>query len=380
MFRHLLCLAAAAALLACGGNDRAPPINLDTPSDVPAAGGAPDSGPDEQPSGGKKPLSVDLREGGFINLPQVSDILYDDTREVLYVSTTQGGLATVTLEDGQISTQKIGDGPLLGLDLSPSGNKLAICENRVDEATNQYWIHILDLDDGSLKEYYFDRFYDLQEGSHGAGFADDQTLFLASSFTASGYVPLLRLNLEDGTSEELDTVVSDTMFARSLDNTTLVLAEPKDLSGPVHVIDTSTLDLVDGEVHALLHDIAINADASRVALPSQGTVKLRGRDAEGAYTVESSIDDPDRFAASAVFSPVSNSIFVTWGGTLANAPPLVARYDVETLELEATVVSSIKLALQRVGGYPPVRMKISNDGKLLFITVETGINVIPVDP
>jgi len=377
MVRRSLCwLAACALLLACSGNDRPPAIDLDPAQ---SSGGAPDNG-DDGPSGGKMAANPDLRHGGFINLPQVSDILWDDRRSRLYVSTTQGGLATVNLETGKISSQKIGDGPLLGLDLSPTGNLLAICENSVNAEAKQYWIHVADLENNTLREIYFDQFYENQEGTHDAAFANERTLFLASSFTASGYVPLVQVDLDHDTYEELPAVVSDTMFARSRDNSTVAMAEPKDGTGPVHVVDTSTLEVTDGYVQLLLHDVDINRDASKLAFPGPGQVKLRSRDNAGAYTIETTIIQTEREARAVVFSPVSDSIYVTWGPTMNNTAGLVERYNAETLESEGIVQDRIKLAGARAGGFVPTRMKISEDGTLLFITVETGINVIEVEP
>src|SRR6478735_10443175 len=285
--RLAFCVVTCGALSACGGSDHPPPIDLNPYMN--AAGGAPSDDDGSEPSGGKPTAGTDLRKGGFLNIPSVSDILYDEQHEVLYVSSTQGGLATVTLEDSKIVTQKIGDGPLTGLDLSPGGSLLLICENSVDVDAKEYWIHIADLERGTLREVYFPQFFGIQEGTNDAAFANDETIFLASSFTASGYVPLLRLNLGDDSFEEVGQVVSDTMFARSLDNSAVALAEPKDGTGPFHVIDTATLNLVEGTVSADLHDVAISADGSIMAFPTTGKVKLLKRDDAGKFSVESAI-------------------------------------------------------------------------------------------
>lgn len=373
MLRCLLgLLVVCAPLVACGGNDRPPAIDLNA---SPGAGGSDDG----EPSGGKPAAKNDLREGGFIHLPQVSDISYDDRRGLLYVTTTSGGLATVKLDNGKMATDAIGQGPLLGLDLSPSGDLLAICENSVDEDSKQYWLHIADLESRTRREIFFDQYYDLQEGTHHAAFADDRTVFLASSFVASGYVPFIRVNLDDDSQEELSAVVSDTMFARSLDNRRLVFVEPKDGSGPVNVIDTRTFVKIEFFVNQLLHDVAIDASGSRLALPGPDQVKVRSVDASGEYTLEATIDYPQREARAAVFSPDAKSLYVTWGKT-PDSLPFVERYDAETLESQGLILKGIELADEREGGFVPTRMKISNDGTLLFITVETGINVIRVDP
>ncbi len=362
-------------LLACGGKDRPPPIDLNASS----AGGAPDEG---DGGGGKKPTSQDLRDGGFINLPRVSDTIYDDLRGVLYVSTTQGGLATVNLEDGKISSQKIGEGPLLGLDLSPSRDKLLICENSVDADAKTYWIHVADFTSNQLHQAYFEQFYYLQEGTHSAAFADDETIYLSTSFTAGGFVKLMRLTLAADwsyTSEEIGGVYSDAIFARSFDNSTIAIAEPN-AAGDFSIVDTKSFDIGEGLLNKKPLDVAISPDASKLAFPVYEAVKLRAKDDSGAYVVETSIDQVGREARAAVFSPVSNSFYVTWGAKIDKTPAFIERYEADTLESEGIVQTGIKLADSRLGGYSPTRMRISEDGTLLFITVETGINVIKVEP
>ena len=203
MARSLLCVAAGLALglWGCAGSDGHPPlVNPDVPAG--GSGGTPSgSGGKSNGTAGKKGETVDdnLLDGGVIVIPTVNDIYLDEPRGVLYVSTNEGGLATVDLATGTISSKEVGKGPLMGLDLSPSGRYLAIAENSVDQEAKEFWVHILDLEDDSQREVYLPQGFDLREGSHSVAFAGDDTLFVTQSFVAGGYTDFLQVSLLDDT-------------------------------------------------------------------------------------------------------------------------------------------------------------------------------------
>src|SRR6185503_17004034 len=228
---------------------------------------------------------------------------------------------------------------------------------------------------GTLRELYFPQRFYLQEGSYSVAFLDDETLLLTSSYTASGFVPLLQVDLVSEAFMTREDVVARTMLERSLDNRVITAAEPKDAFGPFATFDTATQERTAGSAKVMLHDAPINADASLIAFPTEGSVKIVGGAAQG-YADVASITESQRVAVAAVFSPTSDSIFGTWSeGQAANTPPFVARYNITTQQSEGMLQKNILLATKREGLFEPTRMEITPDGTLLFVTVETGINV-----
>ena len=85
-------------LLACSGSDGHPAhIDEDMADGGSDAGPGPSGG--SSGKGGSAPMVSDsLLDGGFIDIPQVNDILYDDARGVLLVTTSEGGLAVAIPE------------------------------------------------------------------------------------------------------------------------------------------------------------------------------------------------------------------------------------------------------------------------------------------
>lgn len=103
--------------------------------------------------------------------------------------------------------------------------------------------------------------------------------------------------------------------------------------------------------------------------------------AAGAFTVrEPSVTLTDRLAAAAVFSPVAPSMFVAWAAVGSSQLAFIERYSIDTGESEGLIQKDALLAKEREGDFELVRMKISNDGTLLFVTVETGIHVYLIEP
>lgn len=365
--------------VACGNVDHPPNVGEDPVSTGGTGGQTSGAAGKGSGSAGKPSKIMGYRDGGFINIPSVSDILYDDGRDVLYVSTTEGGLATVNLDSGEIATQPIGDGPLTGLDLSASGVQMAIGENLVDAENKQYWIHILDLSSSTIREVYFPQRFYLQEGSYSVAFANETTVFLTSSYTASGFVPLLELDLTSDTYKDRGDVVARTMVERSRDSSVIAVAQPKDGFGPLSTIDPTTYAITKFRADLMLHDAVLSDDGGLIALPSYGVVRVISGPADG-FADKYSIMEDKRQAAAAVFDPQAEHLYVAWSKHAGDdTPAFVASYNAATGEVEKTLQKNIPLAENRTpGSFEPTRMEMSGDGSLMFVTVEKGVNVFPL--
>jgi hypothetical protein len=364
-------------LWGCAGSDGHPPV-VDTNVSPGGSGGSNGEGGRPANTAGKEnePEGEGLLDGGFIEIATVNDIYLDEPRGVLYVSTNEGGLATVNLETGKISTREMGQGPLMGLDLSPSGRYLAICENSVDKETKEYWVHLLDLEEDAQRTVYLPQGFDLREGSHSVAFASDETLFATQSYIAGGYTDFLQVSLVDDTWSSSMGVRDDSMLARSADNSRVVLVEPKDGGGPVTIIDSASLEVTHALAEVSLHDLALNADGSLLVLPTDAAVKFMDLDAAGGATVrESHIKRKGRLAAAVALNPADNSLFVAWSKGVNNEPATLERYDLDTLESLGVLNANIPLARERKGDFELVRMKVTSDGTLLFVTLADGIMV-----
>lgn len=384
MLRGLQCLFVLSSFLAaCAGSDGHPPVVDELPDNGEGGSDVGPTGPVTGTAGkGNAPANSNLYEGGFINIPQVSDIALDEPRGVLYVSTTDGGLAIVDLASGKISSQELGEGGLTGMDLSPDGNLLAVGEHSTDADAEEFWVHLVDLQAGTVREIRLPLTHGhLIDGSQSVAFADNESLLVSASWAAYGYTPMFRVNLADDSSVAFGVAWSDAMFQRSADGSVVDYIEPFDLKGPMGRYDVASQLVTLGEAGVALQDLSLNADGSLVGLPTRGQFTMKEPSADG-FSAVGTIFKENRDAMASVFSPVQDSVYVAWSKNLSDGKAgLIERYTADaTLEAEGLVSASVPLATKRESGYAPARMKISSDGTLLFLTVEAGINVYAVEP
>ena len=382
MWRRLLWASGLFPLLvACAGSDGHPPVAAEDPSDGGTGGGS--TTPVTSSSGkGNTPASTGLREGGFINIPEVSDIALDELRGVLYVSTTKGGLAIVDLATGKIASEALGEGGLTGMDLSPDGRLLAVGEHSIDPEANEFWVHLLDLEEKTLREIRLPiSLGHLIDGSQSVAFADNDSLLASASWAAIGFTPMFRINLADDSAEAFGVSLSDTMFQRSADGSVVYYVQPVHGDGDFGEYDVASRQVTLGAASVALRDVSVNSDGSQIGLPSTGLFTMWGPDGDGFREI-GVVGKEGRNAMASVFSPVGNSVYVAWSKqTNTDNAALIERYSADAaLESEGVVSKNVPLATTRESGYTPARLKISSDGTLLFATVEKGINVYLVEP
>lgn len=382
MLRGLQCLFVVSALLAaCAGSDGHPPVADELPNNEGGSDAGP-TGPVMGSSGkGNAPVTNNLYEGGFINIPQVSDIAFDEPRGVLYVSTTDGGLAIVDLATGKISSQAVGEGELTGLDFSPDGNLLAVGEHATDQETKEFWVHVLDLEAKTIHQVRVPiEHMALVDGSQSVAFTDNSSLLVSASWEAFGYSPIYLVDLADDSSVKFRTGWSDAMFQRSADGSVVDFIEPAHGEGGISQVDVASQEVIYGEAKLPLRDLCVNADGSQIGLPVDGVFSLRGPGAD-EFSQIGFVSEEGRDAMACVFSPVRGSVYVAWDQGPNTNGGVIKRYTADAaLESEGVVSTNAPFATARESGYVPTRMKISSDGTLLFLTVEKGINVYVVEP
>jgi hypothetical protein len=361
-------------------------------SSIVPGGGEGGTGADPGKEPGKEPEKTPPTEGGLIELPAVVDIAYDGPRNKLYASTTGGGLAMIDLETGEIETMGLSDNPLRAIDLSPDGQFLVVAEAGLNDM-KQFVIHLVDLEaeDGPVSEtILFNRYSasSLQDGSYSVAFVDSASVLMTSSYPPSGYVPFIHLDLRDKTIKSLADINSHTALARSFDGSSIAWVEGILPDAPFGVVNASTLKTKRSTVQFGRpagpkyegFDVAVNVDGTKLAFPMTGSIETFAFDGT-AFTLKKAVLEADRRAMAAVYSPVSNSLFGVWSAdAVSKSPGFIARYDASSLEVIERVNQNVGLADTRVGGFLPVRARISDDGTLLFVTVTKGINVYKIDP
>lgn len=309
-------------------------------------------------------------EGTFISAPSRVDMVYDDAREILYI--TNGG----SVLRYQMSTNSFLDpfelgGNLKGIDISPDGNTLIVADNSY--TLSNTWIYEIDLVSGANKKVNFPRSSG-EGGTFAVAFGNDGKVLATHS--DGSFVPLRRYDPVSGTMSVLASVRHRTMLRASADGSVIAFAE-SDISdgrwGSYRVSDGSIIrkqGYSDG-TSWFNYEIAINHDATQYAIPTYGGTFIadadlvKNPDLIGGYTTQHPIG--------VAYSPTQDIVYFPWSGTNK-----VYAYDTNTLTKIAEY--DFENAFNHHGNYAFVkgRLKTSSDGNLLFATVDGGVRYVNV--
>ena len=225
--------------------------------------------------------------GGFV---------FDDSRQLLYISTTDGELKVydVVAEEFQAASWMFG-GELGRLDISPDGADLLVTDRTT--TAMQGFIHRVDLVGGGVTTLAYD-LVSLESGSWDVAFTANGTAFFTTRFAGSGWNPLREIDLSDNSMTQRDdspgdgVVRQDTMIFRSADAQRLLFTEANSSAGPLFTFESSSnsfahaaetqnfLSNANGDVSSGREQIALmrfTSALSIVDLPTLQTIELLPR-------------------------------------------------------------------------------------------------------
>lgn len=132
---------------------------------------------------------------GLIPVTNHQDLVFDPTRDMLYITTDDGKLERFDLNtQSLLSRIHIGD-VLNGADITPDGNQLVIAEDVISE--EQGFVHLVNLNDNSVSTVA----YSLDFGEIGAwdiSASSNESAFVTTDYGGSGSTPLRELDLTTG--------------------------------------------------------------------------------------------------------------------------------------------------------------------------------------
>jgi 5-hydroxyisourate hydrolase-like protein (transthyretin family) len=148
--------------------------------------------------------------GTFIPAPNRHDIVYDDARSVLYISSGDRVLRYDVVGDAFLSPWVLG-GDLRGMDLSSDGSTLAVADATYSGDAYSYppgptdtnHVYLVDTASGTSQVVTFQREYG-EAGTWRAAYQSDGRLFVTSRFNGSGGTPLRRYDPATG---QVSTIV-----------------------------------------------------------------------------------------------------------------------------------------------------------------------------
>ncbi len=310
----------------------------------------------------------DVRAAGtFISAPDRVDMVYDDHRKILYI-TSEGSVLRYSIETDSFLSSFTPGGDLAGIDLSPDGNTLAVADRtRTD---TEVWIHLIDLETDIITQAVFTRAAG-EGGTFAVAYGSDGNLLITSIFEGSGTVPLRKYNPQTTESSELAIIEMNSMLASSGDWNFTALAEANNPDGPFGRYSVADGDLLrktgtDG-TRRFNYEIGANRDATQYAIITVDT----------SYIVDANLvkqtnigQAPASRPIGVVYHPAENLVYFAWAGT----------NDVRVLDTNTFAVLAVH-NFQHLFGAPNSafqegRLKLSGDGSILFATVADGIRYV----
>jgi hypothetical protein len=309
--------------------------------------------------------------GTFIKIPDRGDMVYDDARDILYI--TQGSsVLRYSLATHSFLTPFELSGDLVGIDISQDDNTLAIADH------NLFGIHLIDLKTGQASMALY--VPTSERGTYEVAFSGNNTLLISASYDGSGWVPLRKYDFTTNTFTILSNeIIQNALLSASADGSVIAIAENIS-DGPFgrYRVADGNLNIADGYdkgTSAYNSDISVNRNGTQFSISTYtGTFIADANLVKIAVIGDSRTGHP----SGAAYDPAKDVVYYSWSGT----PLKIYAYNTTTLQKIASY--DLEGSLEWSGGmngFPSGRTKISKDGKYLFVTVTNGVSYIDLtDP
>jgi hypothetical protein len=308
-------------------------------------------------------------EGTFISAPNRVDMVYSTERDIVYI-TNGDSILRYHLGSATFLTRFVLGGSLRGIDISPDGNTLAVADGLRTE-TN-VWIHLIDLTSGHSKKVLFPReFY--EGGTFTVAYGSDGAVLVSSTFEGSGWVPLRRYDPIHDTTTTLASIRQDSMLTASADRSIIAYEESNISDGRwgsyavATGVVTSRMWYEDG-TSWFNYEIGVNRNGTQYAIPTYGGTYIY----TAAYAHTATIGEyAGQQPIGLVYHPTQDIVYFAWAGTNE-----VRAHNTKTFAQVASY--NVEQTFNGNGNYAFTqgRLKIANDGSVLFATVNGGVRII----
>jgi len=321
-------------------------------------------------------------EGTFIPAKGRVDMVYDLKRDTVYITQkthywdpvqykdiiTDSGIVRYHLGTRTLLPRIELYGDLMGIDLSPDGNTLAVAD--LLYSTNQVWIHLIDLNTQQIRQVTFGRsFY--EGGTFAVAFGSDGAVLVSSTFLGSGWVPLRRYDpATDTTTVVVPSVRQSTMVSASADGRYIGFAESNSSAGPLgyYRVDTGTVAASGWGTGWFNYEIGVNRDGTQFAVPTYNGTYIYNRSLAqtglvGTYAAAQPIG--------VAYHPLQDVVYFTWADGYYSPQPHRFVKAHRTSDFAVLRTFDFEYTFQHPGNHAfgSGRLRIAPDGSYLFGTV-----------
>ena len=292
----------------------------------------------------------------FIPAPGRADMVYDDARGVLYITSGTSVLRYKFATNSFLTPYQFSLGDLSGVDLSPDGNTLAIADRNITG------IHLVDLQTDTIKPDILFTPASNEAGTYTVAYGNDGALLVTTMYNGSGRVPLRRVNPATGAVTIINSEINqDSMLSGSADGKCIGYAEGNISSGPLSIYDVASQKATNTvETGQFTFELGTNRDCTQFAFPTQFGAYIYNKYLIKIATI-GSWAGPNPIGI--VYHPLSDIVYFALIGTKE-----VRAYDTAAFSQIASYDFGYTFPFQTY-----VSMRISRDGTLLFGNVGDGI-------
>jgi fibronectin type 3 domain-containing protein len=312
-------------------------------------------------------------EGVFVAAPSRVDVAYDNARGVLYIS-NGGELLRYEVSSQSFLTPITLGGTLEGMDISPDGSSLVVADDST--SGGQVWVYIVSLATLTYQKVTFPAAF-FEVGTFTAAYGNNGGILISSEFGGSGTVPLRWYDPATNTTTVVATVRQDTMLRASADHSVIALAESDSSDGPFDRYRVSDGNLLRDSGYAngtswFNYEIAVRPDGQQYAIPTYGGTFFTDANLVKSPTMVG------QYAAGqpigVAYDPVKPRVYFPWAQSSK-----VYVYDSTTLSPLSSYDFESQFGLNGNFAFVNGRTKTSDDGSLLFVTVDGGVRYVTLN-
>ena len=306
--------------------------------------------------------------GTFISAINRVDMVYDDKRDILYIS-DGGNILRYHLGTDTYLPPFTTGGNLGGIDISPDGNTLVVADRRRLETI--VWVYVVDLQTEQITQLQFPRAF-MEGGTYTVAFGSDGTVLSTSTFEGSGWIPLRRFNPLTGAVTTITDVRQNTMVTASGDMSIIGFAEENASDGPFgwYRISDGLLRrkrFTDG-TGWFNYEIGVNHNGTQLAIPTFNGTYLAD---ENLFEFNIIGQNGGNHPIGVAYHPVENLVHFAWASSTQ-----VRTFDTTTFAQLAAYDFEYAFSPPGNHGFVHGRLKLSRDGSLLFCTVAGGVRYL----
>jgi FG-GAP repeat len=318
-----------------------------------------------------------IENGGLLQVTDRRDLVWDQTRKRLYITTTGGTIERFDANTRTLLSPFDLGVPLNGADMTSDGAFLYVASGADGLADAS--IRKVDLDSGSVTTLTFSRAFaesdrwDIKIGANGVG-------LITSRFGGSGWVPVRTIDLAtdqitertDVPGSNLHNVRGGTKLSRSYDRSTIFLGEPGGTL-PDLILYNAADDSFPLSVEASIGSYGVDSaspDGGLLARSHLSTIGIRNRVLEVVDEIGNS-NPGNRASGGSVFHPGLPILYVADEDSNQIIAFAIPGFD----ELyRISIGESVSVALAFDNG----TMAMNDTGLLLFLSTPSGARVYDV--